>query len=63
MLPDGAGRIPTSGSAVWHLPDGDFTYVRGAFDPESVTFEYGRSGSDTGPSAPITEEDGGGDGA
>lgn len=44
-LPDDAGRIPSSGSAVWHLPAGDFTYVRGAFDPASITFEYGPPGA------------------
>lgn len=31
--------IPASGSAVWHLPDAEFTYVRGAFDPELVQFD------------------------
>lgn len=30
--------IPASGSAVWHLPDSEFTYVRGAFDPALVQF-------------------------
>ncbi len=30
--------IPASGAAVWHLPDGEFTYARGAFDPELVQF-------------------------
>jgi hypothetical protein len=36
--PDGH-RIPAAASAVWHLPEGAFTYVRGAFDPASTTFE------------------------
>lgn len=49
VLPDGVGRVPSSGSAVWHLPGGDFTYVRGAFDPESVTFEHAGSGPDVVP--------------
>jgi hypothetical protein len=36
--PDGR-RLPRRGSALWHLPDGEFTYVRGAFDPASLTIE------------------------
>lgn len=33
-----AGRpFPAAGSAIWHRPDGDFAYARGAFDPS--TFE------------------------
>jgi len=32
-----AGRpVPTGGTAAWELPDGDFTYVRGAFVPSSL---------------------------
>ena len=31
--------LPTTASAVWHLPEGDFTYVRGAFDPALVEFD------------------------
>jgi Family of unknown function (DUF6544) len=39
-LPDGR-RVLASGSAGWHLDDGEFTYVRGAFDPTSLSFEFG----------------------
>jgi hypothetical protein len=28
--------VPSFGSAVWHLPDGDFTYVRGRFDATTM---------------------------
>jgi len=31
-------RLPTAGRAVWHLPQGDFTYVEMAFSPEKVVF-------------------------
>ncbi|HET6150805.1 MAG TPA: DUF6544 family protein, partial [Polyangia bacterium] len=31
-------RLPTSGRAVWHLPQGDFTYVEMAFSPQGVAF-------------------------
>lgn len=30
--------IPTSGKAVWHLPQGDFAYVEMRFLPESIAF-------------------------
>jgi hypothetical protein len=36
-LPDGR-PVPTGGSTTWHLPDGEFTYVRGAFDSASLEF-------------------------
>ncbi len=36
--PDGRS-LPRRGYAVWDLPDGAFTYVRGAFDPDSLTFD------------------------
>ena len=35
----GAGRaVPTRGSAVWHLPDGDFTYATFTFGPHAVEY-------------------------
>lgn len=30
--------LPTSGKAVWHLPQGDFTYVEMAFAPNDIAF-------------------------
>ncbi|MFL5353015.1 DUF6544 family protein [Archangium sp.] len=30
--------IPTWGKAVWHLPQGDFTYVEMAFSPDNLVF-------------------------
>jgi len=34
-----AGRaVPTRGSAVWHLPDGDFTYAEFTFGPHAVEY-------------------------
>ena len=35
--PDGR-PIPRFGSAVWHFSDGDLAYVRGRFDPSTITF-------------------------
>ena len=37
----GGRPVPTGGSAIWHLPDGEFSYVRGSFDPLSVEFDTG----------------------
>jgi hypothetical protein len=31
--------VPTEGSAVWHLPDGDFTYARLRFRPYDIEFD------------------------
>jgi hypothetical protein len=35
---DGARPTPTGGSALWHLPDGEFAYARGRFVPETIEF-------------------------
>jgi hypothetical protein len=35
----GGRPVPTGGSAMWHLPDGTFDYVRGTFDPASIQFD------------------------
>jgi len=37
-LPTGR-PILTGGTAIWHLPDGDFAYARGGFDPTSVELD------------------------
>jgi hypothetical protein len=34
-------RFPTYAEAVWHVPEGEFPYIRGRFDPE--TFEHNTS--------------------
>jgi hypothetical protein len=36
-LPDGR-PLPLDGAAVWQLPDGDLTYVRGSLDPSTMAF-------------------------
>ena len=38
--------LPTSGAAVWHLPEGPFTYAEGRFVPGSVEYNVapGNSG-------------------
>ena len=33
--------IPTSASAIWHLPAGPFTYIDGSFQPVSVRYNVG----------------------
>lgn len=30
--------LPEQGRAIWHLPDGPFTYVEGGFDPGSIRY-------------------------
>lgn len=42
----GERPLPTGGSAVWHLPEGPFTYAEGRFVPESMEYNVapGRSG-------------------
>lgn len=35
----GGRHIPTRGAAVWHLPDGDFTYATLEFAPDSVEID------------------------
>jgi hypothetical protein len=40
----GGRPVPTDGSATWHLPEGEFSYVRGSFDPSSIEFDGGTAG-------------------
>lgn len=30
--------IPDQFAAVWHLPEGDFSYIEGCFDPAGIAF-------------------------
>ena len=48
--PDGR-PIPAHGSAVWHLPDGELTYVRGRFDPGTLRVDEPASSDPAGASA------------
>ena len=53
-----AGRrqaAATSGRAVWHLPQGDFTYVEVAFSPERVAFNVPPGTSPPGASPPTAQ--------
>jgi hypothetical protein len=44
----GGRPVPAFGSAVWHLPDGDFTYVRGRFDATTMHVDADAIGVLTG---------------
>jgi hypothetical protein len=36
---DGGRPLPTAGSALWHLPDGEFEYAWVRFNPETIEFD------------------------
>lgn len=40
--------LPSGGSAVWHLPDREFTYAELSFDPDAIEYHVGTPAGDHG---------------
>lgn len=41
-------RLPSSGSAIWHLPDGPFTYAEFTFSPGDISRNVAPAALQTG---------------